>query len=595
MAGHRLRLGVLAKNPPGRAWFSARAAVCLAGPVAVGWACGDTKAGLLATLGGFTALYGSDRPYVSRAGHLAVVALGFAAAIALGDWTAALPWLAVLTVSAVAMVATLLCNALAVGPPGAYMFVLACAAGTGIAAAHLAPWRMGLLVLGGGAFAWIVHMAGTVRGLRRPERAAVAAAATAVRRYGDAFDTPDESSARRAAAQALHRSWITLVNFQPTVVRPSHALQQLRAVSRQLHLLFADVMAARAAGRPADPEWATRADELALLDTPIPEAERIPLGRPSTARLLRQAIRPRSGQLRVVARVGSAALIAGGLAAVLGVERAYWAIAAAVLVLHQGFNRRRTLQRGVERSIGTWLGLVLAGVVLALHPQGLWVAATLALLQFVIEMLVIPSYAAAAVFITAAALLIASGGQRIDDVTRLLLARGTDTLIGTAVAVVVYLATARRHDVVKLSETVAQALESAAAVAPHLATGGVTTAAAVKARRDLQLRTFDLQLAFDAAKAGSHRQRQAAERLWPAVAATEDFAYRTLARCWEFERDPGGPSHWPPGELEHFTAVVAQLADAVRTGTVPQLSDPLPMHGAVELAAVRDTLTGASG
>jgi hypothetical protein len=115
MAGHRLRLGVLAKNPPGRAWFSARAAVCLAGPV--GWSCGDTKAGLLATLSGFTALYGSDRPYVSRAGHLAVVALGFAAAIALGDWAAALPWLAVLTVSAVAMVATLLCTALAVGPP----------------------------------------------------------------------------------------------------------------------------------------------------------------------------------------------------------------------------------------------------------------------------------------------------------------------------------------------------------------------------------------------------------------------------------------------------------------------------------------------
>jgi hypothetical protein len=199
------------------------------------------------------------------------------------------------------------------------------------------------------------------------------------------------------------------------------------------------------------------------------------------------------------------------------------------------------------------------------------------------------------VFITCAALLIASGGRRIDDLTGFLLARGTDTLIGTAVAVAVYLATARRHDVVKLSETIAQALESVAAVAPHLATGAVTTSAAVEARRDLQLRAFDLQQAFDAARAGSLRQREAAERLWPAVAATEDFAYRTLAMCWEFERDPGRPDRWPNGELEHFKAVVARLAGAVRTGVVPQQSEPLPAHGAVELAAVRDTLTGASG
>jgi hypothetical protein len=33
------------------------------------------------------------------------------------------------------------------------MFVLACAAGTGAATAHVPSWRIGLLVLGGGALA----------------------------------------------------------------------------------------------------------------------------------------------------------------------------------------------------------------------------------------------------------------------------------------------------------------------------------------------------------------------------------------------------------------------------------------------------------
>ena len=45
-----------------RRWPSGlRAAVCMGAPVLVGWLAGDLTAGLTATLGGFTALYGSGR------------------------------------------------------------------------------------------------------------------------------------------------------------------------------------------------------------------------------------------------------------------------------------------------------------------------------------------------------------------------------------------------------------------------------------------------------------------------------------------------------------------------------------------------------
>jgi len=596
MAGDRLRRRlVVAKNPPGRWWFSARAALCLAAPVAIGWALGDTTAGLTATIGGFTALYGSNRPYVSRSVHLAVVATGFAAAVALGDWAAGVPWLGVLAVSVIAMVATLLCNALATGPPGAYMFVLACAAGTGAATAHVPSWRIGLLVLGGGALAWIVHMAGALRGMRRPEKAVVSAAAEAVRRYVDAIGTPDEASTRHIAAQALHRSWVILVNFQPAGVAPGPTLRRLRAVNRDLHVIFAGAMASAAENRPLDKASLERIARLADTNRLAPRArvEGIPLGRPGPSLLIRQAVRPRSGQLLVVVRVGIAVLIAGGIAALLGIDRSYWAMAAAVLVLHQGFDRRRTLRRGIERSIGTWVGLVLAGLLLAMNPHGLWLAGILALLQFTVEMLVIPIYAVAAVFITPAALLIAAGGHPVGDVADLLLVRGVDTLIGAVVAIGVYLVTARRHDVVKLSEAVAQTLDSAAGVAPHLAAATVTTPEALAARRDLQLRAFELQQAYQAADAGSRRMRAAAEELWPAVVATADFAYRTLAMCWACEQqsaDTAGETSWSRTELERFCGVTASLAGAVRTGTQPQDLDPMPVHGFAELALVRDCL-----
>ncbi|HET7668489.1 MAG TPA: FUSC family protein [Mycobacterium sp.] len=593
MAGDGLRRRlVVAKNPPGRWWYSARAALCLAAPVAIGWALGDTTAGLTAAIGGFTALYGSNRPYVSRAVHLAVIAMGFAAAVALGDWAAGVPWLGVLAVSVIATVATLLCNALVVGPPAAYMFVIACAAGTAAASAPVPSWRIGLLVLSGGAFAWIVHMAGALRGLRRPEKAVVSAAADAVRRYCDAIGTSEEGSARHLAAQALHRSWVTLVNYQPAGVPPGPTLQRLRAVNRDLHRIFADAMAASAANRPVDTASGHRISRLAETNRLAPRAriEGLPLGRPSPLMLIREALRPQSSHLVVATRVGIAVLIAGGVASLLGIDRSYWAMAAAVLVLHQGFDRRRTLRRGIERSVGTWLGLVLAGVLLVINPQGLWLAGILAVLQFTIEMVVIPVYAVAVVFITPAALLIAAGGHRVGDVAELLLARGVDTLIGAVVAIGVYLATARRHDAVKLSEAVAQTLDSLAAVAPHLAAAAVNTPDALAARRDLQLRAFELQQAYQAADAGSRTLRNTAEELWPAVAATEDFAYRTLAMCWVCERQSTGETPWPQTELERFQRVTADLAAAIRTGAHPQDLGPMPVHGATELAMVRDCL-----
>jgi uncharacterized membrane protein YccC len=529
----------------------------------------------------FTALYGANRPYASRAGHLAVVAVCFAVAVGLGDGAASSPWLGVLAVSVISMIATLLCNALAVGPPGAYIFVLACAVGVGVAVRHVSPWHVGLLVLSGGALAWVVHMAGVVRGFRRPERTAVAAAGRAVASYVEKVGTDEETTARRTAADALHRSWVALVNFQPAVIPAGRTLQRLRLANRRLHLLFANAMWAAAAGRAADSQWAEQARRLASADDAIADSNvRIPLGGPSVARRLREAMRPRSGQLRVVARVGVAVVIAGTAASLLGIDRAYWAMATAVLVLHQGFDRRRTLRRGIERSIGTCVGLVLAGVLLDIHPQGLWLAGVLAVLQFAIEMLVIPFYAGAAVFITAAALLIGSGGRPVADVADLLLTRGVDTFIGAGVAVVVYLATARGHDVVRLSETIAQTLESVNAVARYLADDDVTRPEALTARRDLQLRALDLQQAYHAAVVGSPRLRDRAERLWPLVAAAEDTSYRMLAMCWAREQGTvtDAEKQWGTAEVEHIEDIVTDLARAVRAGG--------PIHGVESLLRV---------
>jgi uncharacterized membrane protein YccC len=514
----------------------------MATPVAVGWALGDVSAGLTATLGASTSLYGSGLPYLRRSVHLGVIAVCFAAAVVLGDWSARLPWAGVLTVSAIAMAAVLFCNALSVGPPGAYMFVVMCAAGIGIATQHQSLWRTGLLVLAGGAFAWLVHMSGALGGFRRPERAAVTAAADAVAGYLDAIGTAAERSARHRAALALHHSWRVLINFQPRAQKPSRSLQRFWPINRELHAVFADAIGAAANNKSVPPETSQRVRRLRALATDaagsngLASAANIPLRHPGAGELVRQAIRPGSRVLPVVIRVGIAVVIAGFVAAAAGVEHSYWAMAAAVLVLHQGFDWIRTLQQGIERLLGTWLGLALTGVVLAAHPQGLWLVLVIGLLVFTIEMLEVRNYALAVVFITAIALTIASGGHLVSNIADLLIARGVDTLIGVAVGVAVYLATTRGRDTARLPAALAATEGAVAAAAPHFAGGAVLTPAARAARRDLQIRVIELLSAYDAAVGGSARERAAAERLWPAVAAAEERAYRTLASFWAIKR-----------------------------------------------------------
>jgi uncharacterized membrane protein YccC len=146
-------------------------------------------------------------------------------------------------------------------------------------------------------------------------------------------------------------------------------------------------------------------------------------------------------------------------------------VAAAVLVLYQGLDWTRTLQRAIERMIGTLLGLGLAGLILMAPMNGPWLIAILTLLQFIIEMLIVRNYALAVVFITAAALTIATGGQQVPDVAHLVWVRGADTGIGCVVGLCVYMLTAPRSVAVPIPQEIIRTLAAAATVLAFIATG----------------------------------------------------------------------------------------------------------------------------
>jgi len=573
-------------------------------PVLVGWAAGDVAAGLMATIGAFTALYGGDRPYLNRAIHLAAIAVSFALAVMLGVWAAGTPPLVVPVVVLIAMAATFLCNALRVGPPGAYMFALACAAGTGMPIGHFSIAHVGLLVLAGGSFAWLAHMSTALVWPRGPERTAIAAAAQAVARFVATVGTPGEDGARHAAALAMHHAWATLVTRQPARPRPNGSLSRLRSLNRELHLLFASVMNASISGGapPAAAAEKARAIAAQAMDT-TSQAERtepahIPLGHHRVSELLREGLRPWSPALLAAARVGVATAIAGTIGATLGLERAYWTMAAAVLILHQGLDWARSLQRGVERMSGTIVGLALAGAIMAGHPGGLWLAVTLMLLQFVIEMTVIRNYALAVVFITAAALTIATGGHPTPHVEHVLWVRGVDTVIGCVTGLAILALTTPRAVALRIPQELANTLAALKRVLDHAAAGDVTAPEARQARRDLQHRTIVLLDAYDSSAGAKPWQRDAAVRSWPAVMAAQRLAYRVLSTCWSLEEagaqavERARALFGPDGPAEIGDALAA-LSEAVRLGARPEPLPLVPEFLGMEMRNLHDSLVYA--
>jgi hypothetical protein len=150
----------------------------------------------------------------------------------------------------------------------------------------------------------------------------------------------------------------------------------------------------------------------------------------------RDALAPQGAVAHLVRHV-VALSVAGAVATALDWQHPYWAMVAAVVVL-SGPDLLSRLTRGVQRVVGTMLGLGVAAVVLAWHPQGVTAVLAIVVLQVLTELFVGRNYAVALLFITPLALLM---GQLAHEspVGPLLRDRLLETVLGAVVGAVVLL------------------------------------------------------------------------------------------------------------------------------------------------------------
>ena len=128
---------------------------------------------------------------------------------------------------------------------------------------------------------------------------------------------------------------------------------------------------------------------------------------------------------------------------------------------------------------------------------------------------VVRSYAVAVVFITATALIMASGGYVVSDLGHLLWVRGLDAASGCVIGLGVHALTAPRSVAVPVHHQILHTLTAMEGVLAVLVNGEVTSPSARQARRDLQHHAVALLRAFEMGVGATPKHREYAERSWP--------------------------------------------------------------------------------
>ncbi|HRO47519.1 FUSC family protein [Agriterribacter sp.] len=163
--GHPAQKVTSLNEGPWRWAVGVQAGAAMGLPVALFTFLGNQSLGLMASLGGFTALYCAARSTRERMLALPLVAAGLVVASALGVLCSGNEWLSMACLVVVAALACILTMGSGLGPPGPIMFILVAAVSSHLAApvslggAAIPGYTIPMLVAFGSILAYLVVMA----------------------------------------------------------------------------------------------------------------------------------------------------------------------------------------------------------------------------------------------------------------------------------------------------------------------------------------------------------------------------------------------------------------------------------------------------
>ncbi len=290
------------------------------------------------------------------------------------------------------------------------------------------------------------------------------------------------------------------------------------------------------------------------------------------------------------ARLAITLMVAEVAQQLLPIAHPYWVLLTAAVVLKPDLGS--VFARGVQRTVGTMIGVVLGAGVLAVVPAGPLLLIPATLFAFLFPFGASRNYGMLAVFVSPLVLLLTDlGGTGTAGVAA---SRLLDTAIGAAVVLLVgYLPwpTTWRTD---LERDVAAAADALAGYAEAGFTGDPVTV--VPARRRAFRAVADARAELQSALAEPTRRARQASAWYPLVSQLDRVADSLRDASIIESRVTAEPIGDAPRQV---AAALRELAGAIRHGRTPAAL-PLPDRGALadaaeDVAAARRMIVGPGG
>ncbi|MFE1349709.1 FUSC family protein [Streptomyces sp. NPDC058757] len=617
-----------------------RASLALSLPLAAGLALDRPAEGALVSMGALSGVIGDTADaYRMRIFNIAVPQLFGALGVTLGTLVFGHGWLAVATLTLVALVSGMISSIGAVASASGLLLLLNAVVGAGLPMPD--PWWKAPVLLGLGG---LVVLALTLLGwpLRRvaPERAAVAATYRTVAELYEAAGSDTYQEKRHAVTASLNQSYDLLLARRARqhgrTSTSARLVAQLNVLVPLLEAAPAADLRARRHGPPppavaaavrdlADAVETGRTEERPALDLPpsalpsekavehalrhaatvVHEAEPGPstrssaggrphaddyLGRPAPlsvrARRAARTMLLSAPSWRYGLRLALCIGLAQALVSLIPVPRSYWVALTVTFVMKPDFGS--VFSRAVLRAVGTCLGLVSAALVLAEVPRGWWDVPVMMVLAALIPAFSAKGYAFQTAAITPVILLLSDALNR--QGFDLVLPRLYDSLIGCAIALVAgYLLWPESwHS--RIGDRLADAVADTAAYVDR-AFGDPADAGRLRARRKLYRDLSAVRSEFQRALTEPPPTGTRAAAWWPLAIAVERIVDATTAARIRVAHGAPPPD---PAEVTAVARELRELAEGLRgTDTLFAVRTELSGDDEGVLAPVRQEVRAA--
>lgn len=604
------------------------AGISMALPIFIGIWLDQLQYGLIAGLGGFTYLYAFRLPYAHLSKRLFFVAVSIVIASLLGSLLAPFPLAVAIVMGLISAIMLFIFNALKFFGPSSIFFVLIFAITADMPHTDIAGsfMRSGLIALG--AFlSWLIAMSGFLINPHRPEIQVVRRAYQQLNKLTQSVGTPKFAEEKYRTMGAFKEAVETLIAGE-LPWKPSETytrLLHLAIEGNEYFLYLMNQYSEENSALPKDCSAFLTAIDQALaknlkqlqaidqqlmipqlddkkleryfikmkvtLSLPVSELKPVTLERRDTIKdILSNAFDRNSLVFLTALRFGVITALAAFVANGFDFTRSYWIPLSCVAVM-AGSSMVATFHRALQRSIGTFIGILIASCILYFKPSGYPIALFILCFTAMIELFIVKNYGLAVIFITPNALLLAetiTGGEF--SFFHFASARIIDVVIGSAIGLFGVILMGKRSASVRIPRILMRTLRNQSQMILLLfSQERPTTQKQIEARL-IKMRTnlANLTALYDAAIGEIPQKRELIEYYWPIIYSMEKLAF-LLERAIETPNRP----QLPKNELASLLYLFETLANSAKFAEIEDLKEIPEIPGFHSIGREIDTLQKA--